>query len=177
MANSKKQSFGLLSLFVVLLSALLISQVLVVGAQTTPQTGALGDSGFVNSPDGLVDNEGDPIVVVGDDGEVESVALGGFGAQATGKRQGLSLGITGVPDDVAARWAAGGFLASDVTILCFTSTPGILTGSTARNPQATFANGIVTVSANIDQGGHCAVFVNVGGGSAFRDVSAAGISG
>ncbi len=199
---SKIQSFNLwLGLFVVLLSALLLSQVLLVSAQSTTDTGEIiiappaeGGSAVVNE-EYQVENtnppNGDPVVTLGgqvaktkdSDGTGQQVAAFAFGVAHS------EVSFTGSIDTVssflAKKWAKDGAVPADVELLCLTN-DGAWTSS---NVEATVnitagANGSFTysVSGDVNQHGTCAVFFassasDNGGGQPNRNVNSLGING
>ena len=198
---SKNQSFNLwLGLFTILLSALLFSQVLLVGAQSTTDTGEIiiappaeGGSTVVDAENNVQNTNppnGDPVVTLGgqvartgdSDGTGQQVAAFAFGVEHS--EVSFTGSISSVSSFLARKWARDGAVAADVEMLCLTDD-----GSwSSENVTATVSVNAVgdsftySVSGDVSQHGTCAVFFATsasdnGGGQPNRNVNRLGING
>lgn len=205
MSNSRSQSFNLwLGLFVVLLSALLVSQVLLVSAQGTDDTGTVvigppaepttgGNTATtvtVDTENNIVNTNpanGDPVVTLGgkvaktkdSDGTGQQVAAFAFGAAHSDVS--FSGSIANISTFLADKWARSGAVAADVEMLCLTDdgrwSAENVTATVTVNP----ATSSYTISGSVDQHGTCAVFVATSasdnGSQGRKDLNLFGISG
>lgn len=198
---SKNQSFNLwLGLFTILLSALLISQVLLVSAQSTTDTGEIiiappaeGGSTVV-SEEHQVENtnptNSDPVVTLGgqvartddSDGTGKQVAAFAFGVAHS--EVSFSGPIDGVSSFIARKWARGDVDTADVEMLCLTNDGAWTSENVSATVTVTPVGDSFTysVSGDVNQHGTCAVFFATsasdnGRGQPNRGVNRLGING